>query len=56
VPLTPEAFDLLVYLVERHGRLAEKSALMSALCRHLEPSEARATISTSAAASSRSAS
>ena len=31
VPLTPKAFDLLVYLVERHGRLVEKSALMSAL-------------------------
>jgi len=31
VPLTPKAFDLLVYLVERHGRLAEKQALMSAL-------------------------
>ena len=29
--LTPKAFDLLVYLVERHGRLVEKSALMSAL-------------------------
>jgi DNA-binding winged helix-turn-helix (wHTH) protein len=31
VPLTPKTFDLLVYLVERHGRLVEKSALMSAL-------------------------
>src|SRR6188472_3814946 len=31
VALTPKAFDLLVYLVERHGRLAEKQALMSAL-------------------------
>jgi Tol biopolymer transport system component/DNA-binding winged helix-turn-helix (wHTH) protein len=31
VALTPKAFDLLVYLVERHGRLVEKSALMSAL-------------------------
>ena len=31
VPLTPKAFDLLVYLVERRGRLVEKSALMSAL-------------------------
>jgi len=31
IPLTPKAFDLLVYLVERHGRLAEKQALMSAL-------------------------
>jgi DNA-binding winged helix-turn-helix (wHTH) protein len=29
--LTPKAFDLLVYLVERHGRLVEKNALMSAL-------------------------
>jgi Tol biopolymer transport system component/DNA-binding winged helix-turn-helix (wHTH) protein len=29
--LTPKAFDLLVYLVERHGRLVEKTALMSAL-------------------------
>jgi Tol biopolymer transport system component/DNA-binding winged helix-turn-helix (wHTH) protein len=31
VALTPKAFDLLVYLVERHGRLVEKSALMRAL-------------------------
>ena len=31
VPLTPKAFDLLVYLVEHHGRLVEKSTLMSAL-------------------------
>ena len=31
VPLTPKAFDLLVYLVQRHGRLAEKQALLSAL-------------------------
>ena len=31
VALTPKAFDLLVYLVERHGRLAEKQALLSAL-------------------------
>jgi DNA-binding winged helix-turn-helix (wHTH) protein len=31
VPLTPKTFDLLVYLVERHGRLVEKRALMSAL-------------------------
>jgi Tol biopolymer transport system component len=31
VPLTPKAFDLLVYLVERHGRLVEKGTLMSAL-------------------------
>jgi Tol biopolymer transport system component/DNA-binding winged helix-turn-helix (wHTH) protein len=29
--LTPKAFDLLVYLVERHGRLVEKATLMSAL-------------------------
>src|SRR4030095_15581413 len=29
--LTPKAFDLLVYLVERHGRLGEKTTLMSAL-------------------------
>jgi Tol biopolymer transport system component/DNA-binding winged helix-turn-helix (wHTH) protein len=29
--LTPKAFDLLVYLVERHGRLVEKTTLMSAL-------------------------
>jgi DNA-binding winged helix-turn-helix (wHTH) protein len=33
VPLTPKAFDLLVYLVERHGRLVEKQALMTALGR-----------------------
>src|SRR4030095_10665275 len=31
--LTPKAFDLLVYLVERHGRLVEKKALMRALSR-----------------------
>src|SRR6476620_5132769 len=31
VPLTPKAFDLLVYLVEHRGRLVEKSALMAAL-------------------------
>ena len=31
VPLTPKAFDLLVCLVERHGRLIEKRALLSAL-------------------------
>jgi hypothetical protein len=31
VALTPKAFDLLVYLVEHHHRLAEKQALMSAL-------------------------
>src|SRR5262245_33733390 len=31
VRLTPKAFDLLVYLVERHGRLVAKHALLSAL-------------------------
>jgi Tol biopolymer transport system component/DNA-binding winged helix-turn-helix (wHTH) protein len=31
VPLTPKAFDLLVFLAERSGRLVEKQALMSAL-------------------------
>ncbi len=31
VPLTPKAFDLLVYLVQHHGRLIEKSTLMAAL-------------------------
>ncbi len=31
VPLTPKSFDLLVYLVERHGRLVEKQALLAAL-------------------------
>ena len=31
VALTPKAFDLLVYLLERHGRLAEKHTLMAAL-------------------------
>jgi DNA-binding winged helix-turn-helix (wHTH) protein len=31
VALTPKAFDLLVYLVERHGRLVEKQELMAAL-------------------------
>ena len=31
VPLTPKTFDLLVYLVERHGKLVQKSTLMAAL-------------------------
>ena len=31
VPVTPKAFDLLVYLVEHDGRLVEKHSLMSAL-------------------------
>ena len=31
LPLTPKAFDLLVYLVERHGHLVEKQALMHAI-------------------------
>ena len=31
VPITPKAFDLLVYLVEHHGRLVEKATLMAAL-------------------------
>jgi DNA-binding winged helix-turn-helix (wHTH) protein/WD40 repeat protein len=31
VPLTPKAFDLLTYLLQRHGRLAEKHALLAAL-------------------------
>ena len=31
VPLTPKAFDLLVYLVEHRGRLVEKQTLMGAL-------------------------
>ena len=31
VALTPKAFDLLVYLVDRAGRLAEKRELMAAL-------------------------
>ncbi|PYQ04569.1 MAG: hypothetical protein DMF82_10290, partial [Acidobacteria bacterium] len=31
VSLTPKAFDLLVYLAERPGRLVEKQALMAAL-------------------------
>jgi DNA-binding winged helix-turn-helix (wHTH) protein len=31
VSLTPKAFDLLVYLAERPGKLVEKSALMTAL-------------------------
>ncbi len=31
VSLTPKAFDLLVYLVEHHGRLVEKATLMAAL-------------------------
>jgi DNA-binding winged helix-turn-helix (wHTH) protein len=31
VALTPKAFDLLLYLVDRPGRLVEKQALMAAL-------------------------
>ena len=31
VSLTPKAYDLLVYLVEHHGRLVEKSTLIAAL-------------------------
>jgi serine/threonine-protein kinase len=31
VALTPKAFDLLVHLLERHGHLVEKQALMAAL-------------------------
>ena len=31
ISLTPKAFDLLVYLVERHGRLVTKQELLSAL-------------------------
>jgi DNA-binding winged helix-turn-helix (wHTH) protein/Tol biopolymer transport system component len=31
VALTPKAFDLLVYLVERHGHLVERQVLMAAL-------------------------
>jgi len=31
VPLTPKAFDLLVYLVQRQGKLVQKVALMAAL-------------------------
>ena len=31
VPLTPKAFDLLVYLVQRQGKLVQKFALMAAL-------------------------
>jgi DNA-binding winged helix-turn-helix (wHTH) protein len=31
VPITPKAFDLLLYLVERHGHLVEKQELMHAL-------------------------
>jgi len=31
VSLTPKAFDLLVYLVEHHGHLVEKQALLAAL-------------------------
>jgi integrase len=31
VPITPKAFDLLLYLVARHGHLVEKQELMHAL-------------------------
>ena len=31
VPVTPKAFNLLVYLLERHGRLVDKATLMTEL-------------------------
>ena len=31
VPMTPKAFDMLVVLVERNGRLVEKEELMKAV-------------------------
>jgi DNA-binding winged helix-turn-helix (wHTH) protein len=31
VPLTPKAFDLLLYLVDRPGRLVEKQSLITAV-------------------------
>jgi eukaryotic-like serine/threonine-protein kinase len=48
VSLTPKAFDLLVYLVERHGRLVTKQELMRALWPETFVEEANLTYTVSA--------
>jgi eukaryotic-like serine/threonine-protein kinase len=48
VSLTPKAFDLLVYLVERHGRLVTKQELMGALWSETFVEEANLTYTVSA--------
>lgn len=48
VPLTPKAFDLLVHLVERHGRLVTKQELMAALWPDTFVEEANLTYTVSA--------
>jgi DNA-binding winged helix-turn-helix (wHTH) protein len=46
--LTPNAFDLLVYLVEGHGRLVEKNTFMNALWRDTTVEEANVAYNISA--------
>ena len=48
VSLTPKAFDLLVYLVERHGRLVSKKDLLSAVWSDTFVEEANLTYTISA--------
>ena len=48
VPLTPKAFDLLIYLVERHGRLITKKELLSAVWPNTFVEEANLTYTVSA--------
>ena len=48
VSLTPKAFDLLVYLVERHGRLVAKKDLLSAVWSDTFVEEANLTYTMSA--------
>ena len=48
ISLTPKAFDLLVYLVERHGRLVTKQELLSAIWPDTFVEEANLTYTVSA--------
>jgi Tol biopolymer transport system component/DNA-binding winged helix-turn-helix (wHTH) protein len=48
IPLTPKAFDLLVYFVERPGRLIEKAALLDALWPEVAVEEANVAFQISA--------
>ncbi len=48
VPLAPKAFDLLVYLVENHGRLVAKDQIMHAVWSDSFVEEANLTVSISA--------
>ena len=48
VSLTPKAFDLLIYLVERHGRLVSKKDLLSAVWSDTFVEEANLTYTISA--------